>query len=109
MNNGITTKISGIKCDNPDCDFADNNVEFSDYDKWLNKPCPKCGQNLLTEQDYETCQFLFNLTNKINTVANDKTYNFDNDDQQTFISINMDGTGNIYYDINKVHDVDINK
>ena len=109
MNNEITTKISGIKCDNPDCDFADHNVEFKDYDKWLNKPCPKCGQNLLTEQDYETCQFLFNLTNTINEIASNEIYNFDNNDQQAFISINMDGTGNVYYDINKVHDVDINK
>jgi len=47
-------KIKGIKCDNPDCDFVDDSVTWDDYDKtvseWLNRPCPKCGTNLLTQE-----------------------------------------------------------
>lgn len=43
--------IRGIKCDS--CDFQDQTVKFENYKEWLNKPCPKCGDNLLTEKDYE--------------------------------------------------------
>lgn len=45
--------ISGIKCDV--CSYRDNTVEFMDYPKWLNKPCPECQSNLLTQKDYDRC------------------------------------------------------
>lgn len=45
---GIEHQISGIQCDNEDCDFVDDTASFEEYEKWLNKPCPKCGYNLLT-------------------------------------------------------------
>lgn len=44
-----------ITCDNKQCDYKvpnptkDPNTDISMY---LNKPCPKCKQNLLTEHDY---------------------------------------------------------
>lgn len=43
-----------IQCDNKPCDFTvpvppDGNMDTS---KWLNVPCPKCGDNLLTEEDH---------------------------------------------------------
>ena len=44
-------EISGIKCDS--CDYKDSSVQMSDYHNWLNKHCPICGTNLLTESDYE--------------------------------------------------------
>lgn len=49
-------KVVGIKCDNPECNFRDDSVQYEDYYLWLNKPCPKCGQNLLTEKDFMKCQ-----------------------------------------------------
>ena len=45
-------KISGIKCDNTEFDYRDDSVLFEDYHNWFNKPYPKCGENLLTEKDY---------------------------------------------------------
>ena len=51
-------EISGIKCDNINCDFKDDTVRFEDYDQYLNKPCPKCGSNLLTEADLRTTKIL---------------------------------------------------
>ena len=44
-------KLNGIICDNANCDYKDETVTFEEIDKFLNKPCPKCGENLLTEQD----------------------------------------------------------
>jgi len=53
--------ISGIKCDH--CDFKDETVEFKDYGLWLNKPCPKCGENLLTREDYDFCTMMYGMNN----------------------------------------------
>jgi hypothetical protein len=72
----LKTNIEGIKskppaCDAPGCgwDDSDNiNWDGDDMDdvrpiiaNWLNKPCPKCGANLLTEADAKTflawCKF----------------------------------------------------
>lgn len=44
--------ISGIRCDNPECNYRHDEVALSDYGEWLNKPCPHCGENLLTEADF---------------------------------------------------------
>jgi len=54
----IDLKIKGIKCDNPDCDFKDDSVVFEDYKVWLDRPCPKCGANLLTEADLKAVKKL---------------------------------------------------
>lgn len=106
MNNAVTTKIRGIKCDNPDCDFIDRDVDFLDYEKWLNKPCPKCGENLLTEQDYLNCKILFNATNIINKFAKNTKYNFDDNEKQIMMNVNMDGTGKMYFEASEIHNVD---
>lgn len=42
--------VKGIKCDS--CSYKDDNVEFEDYLEWLNKPCPICGENPLTADDF---------------------------------------------------------
>jgi hypothetical protein len=44
--------ISGIKCDTPKCEWKDMSVKREEYPAYLNKPCPDCGGNLLTEADY---------------------------------------------------------
>ena len=67
--NAVDYKIGGIKCDNPDCDFKDMTVEFKDYSAWLNKPCPKCGANLLTQADLETSKALIKIVNIVNMLA----------------------------------------
>lgn len=54
--------IRGIKCDNHECDFIDVDVTYKDYSQYLNKPCPKCGENLLTDHDYNLCKRLSRFT-----------------------------------------------
>ncbi len=51
FNNG-RVDISGLKCDNTNCDFEDD-TPLEDYKKSIGKPCPKCGDNLLTQEDYD--------------------------------------------------------
>lgn len=49
----LTITISGLKCDNPDCDYRDDKVNRDNYLEYIDKPCPKCGSVLLTQEDYE--------------------------------------------------------
>lgn len=56
--------VKGIKCDA--CDYKDMTVPREDYPHWLNKPCPKCGANLLTEADFNTLKRLEKVTNFMN-------------------------------------------
>lgn len=87
-------EIKGIKCDNVKCDYSDKEVKSSDYAKYLNKPCPKCGENLLTEKDYKVVQkmeaisnfFLIRWINKISDW-------FGGD--QTRVFLDMDGSGKV--------------
>lgn len=56
-------EYSGIKCDTPGCEFRDDTVTFNDYEKWLNKPCPLCGGNLLTDVDYNHAKLMVEMFN----------------------------------------------
>lgn len=41
-----------IVCDNENCDY-EIQITIDNLKNYLNKPCPKCGENLLTKQDYQ--------------------------------------------------------
>ena len=46
-------KFQGVKCDNQICGYRDDKVDSSQYKAYINKPCPKCSQNLMTQSDYD--------------------------------------------------------
>ena len=57
---------SSVICDNKECDFK---VPYTDDDnllKYINVPCPKCGQNLLTVEDYIVHEKMIRSINFIN-------------------------------------------
>ena len=59
---------TGLQCDNPECDWTDVSISFSEYKEWIDKPCPKCGMNLLTQEDYlrsEMLRLSFELINSL--------------------------------------------
>lgn len=45
-------KTNGVVCDNPQCDWKNENVDTIQMALLVNHPCPKCGQNVLTPEDY---------------------------------------------------------
>lgn len=47
-------KMGGIKCDR--CSYRNESVGIESYPDWINRPCPLCGENLLTEKDYVAFQ-----------------------------------------------------
>lgn len=59
----------GLKCDNPKCDWVEENVPIEDYEKWLNAPCPKCGENVLTDDEYMNVKALMATVNLINSIS----------------------------------------
>lgn len=94
----VTMVATGIKCDNPECDFADFTVTMEDYEQWVNRPCPKCGANLLTEADFKNVQMLMKLATMVN-----KSVSVENPDESEMVQmhIGMDGTGKMDVSIEK--------
>ena len=64
----IENKQNRIKCDNPQCNYEiPLTGKVQNYLKnYINMPCPNCGQNLLTEKDYELSVNMFKYVNFIN-------------------------------------------
>jgi hypothetical protein len=76
MEKNIEVIGGGIKCDNPKCDFLDKDVAVADYPGWVNKPCPKCGENLLTEEDYNNTKLLLGMADLINGLTPEELKEF---------------------------------
>lgn len=93
MRNALELNIKGIKCDT--CNWRDETVKFEDYPKWLNKPCPVCGANLLTEADLKSVKRLIRLTKLFNKIFP----KIDDNTKRVTASVEMDGTGEMKFRI----------
>lgn len=65
----LSIEISGLKCDNPACDYRRDDIPFEDYEKYINAPCPKCEQPLLTQEDYDECIRMKRAARKVSAVV----------------------------------------
>lgn len=65
--NNLDIDIHGLKCDNPNCDYEDMSVPLEDYEKSIGKPCPNCGQSLLTQEDYDEVVKMIDAVDVINS------------------------------------------
>ncbi|MBB6622049.1 hypothetical protein H7E67_01270 [Clostridium gasigenes] len=97
MKDALEMNMGGIKCDNPNCDFNDMNVNAEDYKEWLNKPCPKCGENLLTEEDYRNTKFLLEMVKVANRIYPKRK----DDEEIVTMSVAMNGDGEMDFNIEK--------
>lgn len=59
----MPVKISGLKCDY--CSWRDDTVPYSDYPASIGKPCPECGTNLLTKEEFDQCETIINRVARI--------------------------------------------
>lgn len=64
MNQNAEIKFNGLKCDY--CDWKDKTIPVEQFKHYLNKPCPKCGHNILTKRDYKVVKRLLFFTKIIN-------------------------------------------
>ncbi|NJO62633.1 MAG: hypothetical protein HC836_31710 [Richelia sp. RM2_1_2] len=60
--------IYGLKCDF--CDYEDMSIPFADYPKYINAPCPKCGANLLLQEEYDESVRIYKIVAIINKIKN---------------------------------------
>jgi len=60
--------ISGLKCDF--CEYRDDDVQFSEYEASIGRPCPKCGNSLLTQEDFNHCIKLHKMIDRVDIVLN---------------------------------------
>lgn len=89
MKDAIELNIGGIKCDA--CDYNDMSVKVEDYPAWVNAPCPKCGENLLTEADFRTVQTMLQLVQSFNQTLPKRS----EDEKTVKMSAEMNGTGKV--------------
>ena len=66
MTKAIEGTIKGLKCDASDCNYSDMDIDVENYINYVNSPCPDCGENLLTEADYELVKSIMEITDMIN-------------------------------------------
>ena len=64
----ISRSIGGLKCDNPNCDYVDKSIRSAEYENYIGYPCPKCGQPLLTQEDYDAMLKLNEQMEKVATL-----------------------------------------
>lgn len=60
--------LGGLKCDKPGCGYRNEDIPVKEYPEWINKPCPLCGSNLLTEADYKSFMRVLSVINFINSL-----------------------------------------
>lgn len=64
----IEKGTSLVVCDNPTCDYEIPRTEASPSDtkEYINMLCPQCGENLLTENDYNSYKKFMKTIDRIN-------------------------------------------
>lgn len=60
---------TGLVCDNTNCDWQDGTIKQKDYKEWIDRPCPKCGENLLTKEDYKSSLDLMKIVDFIKLLS----------------------------------------
>ena len=58
-----------LNCDNDRCDFTIADIPDADAEGWVDRPCPKCGENLLTREDFDRWSTVQKAAELINTLT----------------------------------------
>jgi len=98
----IQATLRGMNCDNPECDWIDPTVEQKDYYKYIDMPCPCCGENLMTKECYEQSIGTINTLEKINKFLNIllperyKEKLVESKENKIYLRGNVDEKGHVY-------------
>ena len=83
--------ISGLKCDS--CSYCDEDVSVFEFESYIDKPCPGCGESLLTPEDYRNTLALIGIA----ALSNEESPPVDTNlsVERATIRFGMDGSGAI--------------
>src|SRR4051812_42833476 len=70
----IQIQESNLQCDN--YDWSDAEINFETYKDWIDKPCPKCGHNVLTQEDYQHAEIVRHTIEFINAMTPEQIAEF---------------------------------
>lgn len=93
MQKPIEVNIFGIKCDS--CSYEDITVQVEDYPEWINRPCPDCGKNLLTEADYQSAMAFIKFAEMANSILPQS----ESSTKRVTLSAKMNGSGDIDFEL----------
>lgn len=85
----LTAHIKGLKCDNPTCDHSEPDIPFEAYGEHVDRPCPLCGQSLLTKADYDAVRAFADIAVALGGDINGETPTGD----IAQLSVALDGSG----------------
>ena len=94
MKEAITLEISGLKCDNPTCNYKDMTIDVKDYEQYIDSPCPKCEANLLTKKDCKETQRMLKMVKVLNKIFPKRQ----DDSADNSMKVNMNGTGKVEFE-----------
>lgn len=91
MSKKLDSHIQGLQCDNSNCDYSNPDIPFEQYEQFVNCPCPKCGQLLLTPQAYKMYVAMKSMGNLLTKITRGQKEN----DQELQMLLGMDKDGYI--------------
>lgn len=63
----MEVNFSELKCDY--CSYRDTTVTFEQFKDSIDRPCPECGNSLLTEEDYNDCLKIIAVAKKVDQIG----------------------------------------
>jgi HPt (histidine-containing phosphotransfer) domain-containing protein len=78
MSNFEIQSMGYIQCDNPGCGYESptETTSLEHLKEQIGTPCPKCGSNLLTQEDYDDTAKTFEYLNILNEMSPEELQEF---------------------------------
>ena len=67
--NIVEVRFKSISCSSKTCNYKARGVKFRNYHKWVDKPCPRCGDVLLSKSDYNRSIVFSEMSEHLNNVS----------------------------------------
>ena len=63
-------RISGVKCDNPNCGWIDEHgISLDELKQWVGKRCPECGKSIIvTQEEYNLAASLYKWERRLSKI-----------------------------------------
>jgi ssDNA-binding Zn-finger/Zn-ribbon topoisomerase 1 len=66
----VEVEVVGLKCDNPTCGHIIKDIPESRYESYIGRPCPSCGDMILSQQEFDDYERMKRAGRKANAILN---------------------------------------